>query len=117
MAIRASARLIDEAAGELVAKGRGFLGRREHHVEHMIGAFIDQAFCVPAGGPLPHKVREELQTLIDHTIDLLETHVSKTGQKSARRALNSMGMVRRIYALREAEEHLTQTRNWRGDRK
>lgn len=113
MSIRATARLIDQAAGELAAKGRGFMGRREHYVEQIIGEFLDQAFCVPPGGPLPPEVREELRQLIDHTIDLLELHVSRSSQASPRNALKHMGVVRKIYALRDAEQHLTQTHNWR----
>ncbi len=113
MSIRATARLIDKAAAELAAKGRGLMGRREHRVEKAIDEFIDQAFCVPPGGPLPTEVREELRTLIDHTIDLLEVHVSRSAQESPRHALQHQGVVRKIYALRDAEEHLTQTRNWR----
>jgi hypothetical protein len=112
--IRATARLIDRAAGELAAKGRGFLGRREHYVEQVIGEFVDQAFCVPPGGPLAPEIREELKLLIDHTIDLLEIHVSRCAQRSPRQAAQHLGVVRQIYALREVEEHLTQTHRWYG---
>jgi hypothetical protein len=112
VSIRATARLVDQAAGELATKGRGVMGRREHYVEQVIGEFIDQAFCVPPGGPLPADVREELKRLIDHTIDLLELHVSRSAQRSPRQANQHLGVVKQIYALRDAEEHLTQTRRW-----
>jgi len=75
----------------------------------MITDFLKKAFAVPSGGDLPHEVRESLQARIDGTIEALEAHVSRSGSRSPVRLMQGSGVVRQIYALREAQEHVLQT--------
>jgi hypothetical protein len=106
MNIRASATQAEIAAAKLAHLGRGFLGRREHHLERVIGNFVGEALNVPSGMRLPPELREELDARIDHTIYKLEAHVSREGARSARRAMSDTGLVKHVYALRAAQQHL-----------
>jgi hypothetical protein len=108
MGIRASAKLIEDAALELARKGRGLMGRRARHVEKLVDRFVDHAMSMP-GGDLPPEVRTALQASIGHTVDALEEHVGRSGPSSRRRAVHDSAVVQRIYALRDAEQHLMQT--------
>lgn len=111
MSIRKSAKQMEAVAVDLSHKGRGFFGRREREAEAGIDAFVELSMSVPRGGVLPREVRDELQIAIERTIDALETHVSRGGSRSATRTFRDSGVVQRIYALREAQQHLMQTRH------
>jgi hypothetical protein len=101
--------LAETAALDLAARGRGIWGRRERQADRAIGSFVGQALSVPAGGVLPSEVREELRVRIDRTIEALETHIARRGNRSQRRAFRDTGVVQQVYALREAQEHLLRT--------
>lgn len=109
MSIRASATQAEHAAAELAHLGRGFMGRRVHRLERVIGSFVGEALSVPPGGSLPRELREELHARIDHAIYKLEAYVSREGDRSARRALSDTGLVQHVYALRGVQQHLRPT--------
>lgn len=111
MGIRASAAEAEAAAQALARKGRGLFGHRERQVEKIIGEFVAYALSVPPGGVLPHEVREAVRDRIEHMIEALETYVARRGNRSPRRAMHDTGVVQHVYALREAQEHLLQTRH------
>lgn len=113
MGIRAAAKTAEDAAVGLANKGRGWFGHRKRRAERIIGEFVAYALSVPGGG-LPHEVRETLHGEIERTIDALETFVARTGRRSPRRAMRDTGVVQQIYALREAEQHLLQTKHLSG---
>ena len=106
MSIQAAATQAEMAAVELAHLGRGFMGRREHKLERVIGNLVGKALSVPPGITLPRDLREELHARIDHTIYKLEAHVSREGARSARRAMSDTGLVKHVYALRAAQQHL-----------
>jgi len=106
MSIRSTAAKAEKAAAELAHWGRGFMGRREHRLEKVIGDFVGQALSIPPGITLPPELRTELHARIDHTIYKLEAHVSREGDRSARRAQSDTGLVRHVYALRKAQQIL-----------
>jgi hypothetical protein len=111
MSIRLAARIMEEASLELSRRGRGYFGHRERHAHQAIGEFVGVAFSVGPGGALPREIRDDLQARIDRTIDALETYVGRDGSQSAARAAHDTGLVREIYVLREAQQHLMQTRH------
>jgi hypothetical protein len=112
MGIRTLARNAEYAAATLAQKGRGVLGHRENHAGKVIGTFVNDAMNQPPGGTLPDDVREDLRLIIERTISALETHVARAGDRSQRRAMRDTGVVQQIYALREAQQHLLQTRHF-----
>jgi hypothetical protein len=112
MSIQTAARRAETAASRLAQKGRGWLGHREGRTQKVIGAFISDALNQPPGDMLPEEVRRDLGATIDRTISSLEIHVARVGDHSARRAMHDTGVVHQIYALREAQQHLLQTRRF-----
>lgn len=113
MGIRASAASAEAAALTLAQRGRGLFGHRERQTEQVIGKFVGAALSMPPGGVLPHEIREALRTQIDRTIESLELYVSRNGERSRRRALHDTGVVKLVYALREAQQQLLQTAHFR----
>ena len=112
MNLQASARGAEAAAATLAQKGRGLLGRRETRAAKVIGAFVNEALNQPPGGILPEDVRHDLGAIIERTVNALEIHVARAGDRSPRRTRHDTGLVRQIYALREAQQHLLQTRHF-----
>ena len=110
MGIRAAGKMAEDAAVRLARKGRGLFGLRERQAQRIIGEFVSYALSVPRGGVLPHDVRDTLHAEIERIIDALEIHVARTGNRSPRRAMRDSGVVQLIYALREAEQRLVETR-------
>ena len=110
MGIRAVAKEAEDSAVRLARKGRGLFGLRERQAQRSIGEFVSYAQSVPPGGVLSDEVRETLHDEIERIIDALEIHVARTGNRSPQRAIRDSGVVQLIYALREVEPRLLQTR-------
>jgi hypothetical protein len=109
MSIDVLATRAENAAAELAHLGRGFMGRREQRTERVIVDFVSEAFSLPRGSRLPGELLREIDARIEHTVYKLEAHVSRGGGRSPRRARSDTGLVKHVYALRAAQQHLRLT--------
>lgn len=100
------------AAEDLAANGPGWFKRRERAAHDTIRDFVSRAMSLPDNVELPAPDRGALQSQIEATVATLERYLERPGDRSGSRTASDQALVKAVYALRDAEEQVSQRKHF-----
>ncbi|TAK13280.1 MAG: hypothetical protein EPO35_10530 [Acidobacteria bacterium] len=100
------------AAADLAAQGPGLLKHRERALHDAVRQFVSRAMSLPDHIELPPAERDELQQLIGATVETIERYLARPGEHGGRRTDADRKLVEAVYALKDAEEQVSQRKRF-----